>query len=269
MKSFKLKTIIVLILVNITTIYAVIQMENIKENKNIIIDINGNGDIFDNNFYNLIIYGPSSSVSSSAGESILYSNFKQLEQEIYNILKDEISNQFELVEYEHADTLQNDILKETQFNLKSTAYVKLHSKFNSSKKYIDHDKILKKIQQFLINKFAISKIMIEANIDNNMQELQFFIDKYSSADQSEYNNSRARDMKLTQQSLNYDKQRLIQLINRNELASIENLYNSFNLDINLKINKINKSILLETVFAYLILINSVLFIIYRYLRIKN
>jgi len=109
MKSFKLKTIIVLILVNITTIYAVIQMENIKENKNIIIDINGNGDIFDNNFYNLIIYGPSSSVSSSAGESILYSNFKQLEQEIYNILKDEISNQFESI-------FINQILKQARKN---------------------------------------------------------------------------------------------------------------------------------------------------------
>ena len=76
MKSVKLKSIIYILLVNLVVLFGIIQLEKIKESRNLIISFNAKGSLFSPSFYNLIIYGPASLVSSSSGEGILHSNSK-------------------------------------------------------------------------------------------------------------------------------------------------------------------------------------------------
>ncbi len=269
MKPVKLKSIIYILLVNLVVLFAIVQLEKIKESKNLIIDFNAEGNLFSLNFYNLIIYGPSSSVASSSGESILHSNFKNLKNEIYEIVGKEIKNKYDLLEYKYNKELENNVLEQIQFNLNSKAFVKIDNKFDSSKKYIEKDIIIKKIKNYIRDRFKISKNMIQANIENNLEELQFFIDKYGSGDQSDENKNNLKIMRSTQQSLIYDKERLFQIIDENKKEIDQNLDNLFEIKIDFKINKTKKNELIEVVFGYLILFNAILFIIVRYLKTKN
>lgn len=269
MKSVKLKSIIYILLVNLVVLFGIIQLEKIKESRNLIISFNAKGSLFSPSFYNLIIYGPASSVSSSSGESILHSNFKNLKNEIYEIVGEEIRNKYELLEYEYNKELKDNVLEQIQFKLNSKAFVKIDDRFDSSKKYIEKDIIIKKIKKYLEDRFKISKNMIRANIENNLEELQFFIYKYGSDDQSDENQENAKKMKSTQQTLIYDKERLFQIIDKNQNEINQNIDNLFEIKIDYKINKTKKNKLIEVVFAYLILLNAILFIIIRYLKTKN
>ena len=269
MRSIKFKSIIYILLINLVVTFTIIQLEKIKENKNLIINFNAEGNLFSHNFYNLIIYGPSSSVASSSGEIILHSNFKNLQNEIYEIVGDEIGDKYKLLEYIYNKVPESNFLDEIQFNLNSKAFVKLDDEFDSSKIYLNSDSILKKIKKYIKDKLKISKNMIEANIENNLQELQFFIDRYGSDDQSDENKIKAKRMKSTQQSLIYDKERLFQLIDKNEKEIDKELDNLFVIKVVHKIDKTKKVVLIEVVIAYLILFNAILFIVVRYFKTKN
>ena len=262
----KFSKLIIISFINIVTILGTIQIENIIQNKNIKISVGGKGDIFGSNFYNLISYGPASSVSFSAGESILSSRFKKLRAEMYAIIRNEIESQFDLITYE-LDENSALILNDSQFNLSLIANVKINSSFDKSKQYFDQEKIKKKIDNHIKTLFAISKNMIDANIESNILELQYFIEILDNNELNDYR-SRIQDMKLTQQSLNFDRQRLQQMMDKNSLRSSYNLKNIFKLEIELKKNKHSLLAFMEIIFAYLILINGLLFIVFKYFKTK-
>ena len=268
MKFLNIKKIIIIILVNLLTIFALIQFNEMKAKIYIFIDIKLNADLFDRNFYNMLVFGPSGIAFSSNAESILYTNFKEIEKEFHLIIKNYLSKNYEIIDYKYEISLDKKQLTSTQYKLDSKAIIKLNSTFDNSKKYISKNKILNEIKNMILDRFKVTKNMITANIDTDLNEMEFFINKYNSVEKNDYNMQQATNMNLKKRII-YDKQRLFELIDKNVLQVKNKLDNNFALIARANLMKQNRLELIEQIVAYLILINTILLIIFKYLNTRG
>ena len=79
----------------------------------------------------------------------------------------------------------------------------------------------------------------------------------------------ATNMNLKKQRIIYDKQRLFELIDKNVLQVKNKLDNNFALIARANLMKQNRLELIEQIVAYLILINTILLIIFKYLNTRG
>lgn len=271
MKYLNFKRIIIFATVNLIVICFIIGFENNKLKKNVFLNSNIKGNLFDDYFFNLINNGPANISSSSSQETILFNNFKTIKEDLHEILRLEIENQFVTSEYTYNKTenYQNINLNEFQFNLDSESSIIIYENFETFQieKYLDQNKILEQIKKYLIDKFNTSKVLIDINIESKQQDIEFYIKKYS-LEQNAYFENRLKDLQMQQISINFDKERIDNLIDINEINVNKNLNKNFNIYFEIKKRKIVLSEILEKLFAYLLLINSILFILLKYSRSK-
>ena len=103
--------------------------------------------------------------------SILYTNFKEIEKEFHLIIKNYLSKNYEIIDYKYEISLDKKQLTSTQYKLDSKAIIKLNSTFDNSKKYISKNKILNEIKNMILDRFKVTKNMITANIDTDLNEM--------------------------------------------------------------------------------------------------
>jgi len=271
MKYLNFKKIIIFATVNLIVICFIVGFENNKLKKNVFLNSNIKGNLFNDYFFNLINYGPSNISSSSSVETILFNTFKTIKEDLHEILKLEIENQFVTKEYTYnkLQSYQNVVLNEFQFDLDSESSIIINENFENFQieKYLDKTKILEQIKKYLTDKFNISKELINITTDSNHQDLEFYIKKYSLG-QNDYFENRLKDLQMKQMSIQFDKERINNLININEIYMNKNLNENVNIFFEIKKIIIVLLEILEKLFAYLILTNSILFILLKYSRSK-
>tara|TARA_B100000767_G_C19766577_1_gene537830 strand:+ start:387 stop:1172 length:786 start_codon:yes stop_codon:yes gene_type:complete len=203
--------------------------------------------------------------------SIVKTQFSSLPEKIINIFKKRISNndKFKIISFEAAkpDLYNNLLQKNLNTYIQST--VKLNSKYDENVLYIDLDKTLSEIKLLYDNELDEAESKIRRNADNLKEITLFYKNKLNEISLDNITKDFITQVVSSNRMVILKNPYLYELISQNRSINNKDFDNFFNLKIETILLEDHNLELFEKIFAYFILVNSIIYIFLRYYKFKN
>jgi hypothetical protein len=261
MKSLSIKKIAYILIINFITILIITNLEMSKHNKLVKIKV-----LFE--VSNELSYLNDKLASHSP---ILDKQFRSLPEKITNIIKKKIDNnsKFKVISYKIADPSLKNMQLQKSLNVYIQSTVKLNLKYDENLQYIDRDKTLTEIKLFFDNELSAAESQIRRNANNVKEISLFYTNKLNEANLDEYTRNYITDIILSNKMKLLKYPYLYELIYQNLSTNNKNVDSFFDLKIETTLLEDNTLEFMEKLFAYFILINSIIYIFIRYYKFKN
>ena len=203
--------------------------------------------------------------------SIVKTQFSSLPEKIINIFKKKISNndKFKIISFEAAKPdLYNELLQKS-LNTYIQSTVKLDSKYDENVQYIDLDKTLSEIKLLYDNELDEAESKIRRNADNLTEITLFYKNKLNEMSLDNITKDYITQVVSSNRMVILKNPYLYELISQNRSINNKDFDNFFNLKIETILLEDNDLELFEKIFAYFILVNSIIYIFLRYYKFKN
>ena len=261
MKSLSIKKIAYILIINLITIFIITYNQNDLRNKfvNINIDFIGSTEIDDLN------------ERLSSNSIILGTKFNSLQKKISSIFKQVIhsSDKFNVIIYDSYNLDPGGLFDQNDFNTYIRTQVELNSEYNNKEQYIDHNEILVKIQKLFNNEMDKGETEIRRRENNIRERTLFFTNRLNDAKMKTSTRESITNMISSYELSVYKNEHLYELIRLHKVLIKKNFNDLFNIETEIILLKNNDFEFLEKIFAYLIFVNSIIYIFLRYYNTKN